>query len=389
MAKLTKRIVEALEMPTGKDILLWDDGVPGFGLRVKASGTKSYIIQYRAPGGQSRRLTLGRHGILTAEEARTMAKIELAKVAQGNDPALVRKDERQAPNMRELAADYLERHAIPKKRPASVRDDRSMLDRFILPRLGARKVRDLGRREVEALVLSLRATPYQANRVRALLSKMFSLAVGWGWRSDNPVKGVEKFGEEKRDRWLKDDELARLFAVLEAHANQRAANAVRLLLLTGARRSEVLKATWDQFDFERGVWRKPAHTTKQKRTEHLPLSGQALALLSAIREEGEESRYVFPGNADGKPLTDIKKFWQGVLAEAGIEDARLHDLRHTHASHLVSSGMSLAIVGRLLGHTQAQTTHRYAHLADDPLRAAAEHFGAKAEALGGKVKQSA
>ena len=389
MAKLTKRIVEALEIPTGKDILLWDDLLPGFGLRVKASGTKSYIIQYRAAGGQSRRLTLGRHGILTPEEARTMARIELAKVAQGDDPAMVRKDERQAPSMRELATDYLERHAIPKKRPASVRDDRSMLDRFILPRLGAKKVRDVGRREMEALVLSLRATPYQANRVRALLSKMFSLAVGWGWRADNPVKGVEKFGEEKRDRWLKDDELARLFAVLDGHGNQRAANAVRLLLLTGARRSEVLKATWDQFDFERGVWRKPAHTTKQKRTEHLPLSGQAMALLSAIREDGADSQYVFPGKAPGKPLTDIKKFWQGVLVEAGIEDAHLHDLRHTHASHLVSSGMSLAIVGRLLGHTQAQTTHRYAHLADDPLRAAADHFGAKAEALGGKVKQSA
>ncbi|MBF0325827.1 MAG: tyrosine-type recombinase/integrase [Alphaproteobacteria bacterium] len=388
MAKLTKRIVEALELPTGKDVLLWDDEVPGFGLRVKASGTKSYIIQYRA-AGQSRRLTLGRHGILTAEEARTMAKIELAKVAKGDDPAMVRKDNRQAPNMRELAADYMERHAIPKKRPTSVRDDRSMLDKLILPRLGARRVRDVGRRDVEALVLSLRTTPYQANRVRALLSKMFSLAVGWNWRSDNPVKGVEKFGEEKRDRWLKDDELVRLFAVLDAHANQRAANAVRLLLLTGARRSEVLKATWDQFDFERGVWRKPAHTTKQKRTEHLPLSGQTMALLSSIREDGADSQYVFPGKAPGKPLTDIKKFWQGVLVEARIEDARLHDLRHTHASHLVSSGMSLAIVGRLLGHTQAQTTHRYAHLADDPLRAAAEHFGAKADVLGGKVKKSA
>ncbi|MBI5165989.1 MAG: site-specific integrase [Magnetospirillum sp.] len=134
----------------------------------------------------------------------------------------------------------------------------------------------------------------------------------------------------------------------------------------------------------------PAHTTKQKRTEHLPLSGQTMALLSSIREDGADLQYVFPGKAPGKPLTDIKKFWQGVLVEAGIEDARLHDLRHTHASHLVSSGMSLAIVGRLLGHTQAQTTHRYAHLADVPLRAAAEHFGAKADVLGGgEVKKSA
>lgn len=389
MPRLTKRYVDSILAPApdgGRDVVLWDDELPGFGVRVKPSGIKSYIIQYRN-AGRSRRMTLGRHGVLTAEEARKMAREHFGKVVRGGDPAKARRDEREAPTVRDLAHDYLERHAVPNKRPSSVKDDRSMLDRLILPRLGSSKVREVSRRDVESLVLFLKATPHQANRVRALLSKMFSLAVAWEWRSDNPVKGVEKFPEHKRDRWLKDDELARLFDVLDTHPNQRAANVVRLLLLTGARRGEVLGATWDQFDLGRGVWTKPAHTTKQKRTEHLPLSAQAIALVTAMKEAADEDEtYVFPGERPGKPLQEIKKFWSDARANAGIPDVRLHDLRHTYASHLVSAGMSLAIVGRLLGHTQPQTTQRYAHLADDPLRAAADRFGAKTVTIrNGKV----
>lgn len=209
------------------------------------------------------------------------------------------------------------------------------------------------------------------------MSKMFALAVAWAWRVDNPVTGIEKFQEERRDHWLRKEELQRLVAVLDRHPNQRVANVVRLLILTGARKSEVMGATWDQFDLERGVWTKPAHTTKQRRTEHIPLSGQAVTLLADIRSTASGSeRYVFPGDAPGKPIMDIKKFWHEARTAADLPGVRLHDLRHTFASHLVSSGVSLPIVGRLLGHTQAQTTHRYAHLADNPLREAAEKFGA-------------
>lgn len=378
MAKLTKRFIDKLEPPSknpAKDLLVWDDDIKGFGIRVKASGIKSYIIQYR-DGRQSCRMTLGRHGVLTPEEARKAAKIELGKVAKGGNPARERKENRAAPNMRAFADDYMERHATPNKRPGPAREDRSMLDRIVLPKLGSRKVKDVTRRDIESLLLSLKDKPYQANRVRALLSKMFSLAVGWRWRTDNPVLGIPKFQEHKRDRWLRNDELARLRDALDDSPNQRAANVVRLLLLTGARRSEVMTATWDQFDLTRAVWTKPAHTTKQKRMEHVPLSSQALALLEAIRNEADkENPYVFPGNATGKPLIDIKKFWSDIRAKAKLGDVRLHDLRHTYASHLVSAGESLAIVGRLLGHTQPQTTQRYSHLADDPLRAATEKFG--------------
>lgn len=384
MPKLTKRNVDAIQS-TDKDVIIFDDHLPGFGLRVKPSGTKSYVIRYRH-NGRNRSYVLGRHGVLTPDQARKRAKEALGDVSKGIDPSGCRRADRDAPTMRELATDYLELYAI-HKRPSSVRNDTSMLDNIILPRFGPWKVSDVGRRDIEKLRLVLKQTPYRANRVLALLSKMFALAVDWGWRPENPVRGIPKFQEHKRDRWLDDDELARLFAAMRNHPNQRAANAIRLMVLTGARRSEVLTATWDQFTLEpaeRAIWIKPAHTTKQKRTERLPLGANTVALLVSMQQKvSSGSKYLFPGDAPGKPLSDIKRFWRSILRDASISDARIHDLRHTYASHLVSSGMSLVLVGKLLGHTQPQTTMRYAHLADDPLRAATNRFGSKLGALQG------
>ncbi len=381
--KLTKSVVERL-LFADADYVVWDVELPGFGVRVKPSGAKSYVVQYRnRKTGASRRKTIGQHGpLLTFHQARERGRIILADALKGNDPVADDRAFRTAPTMRELAADYLEQHALPKKRARSVENDRSMIDRIILPRLGSKKVNAVQSRDIHALHVAMKGTPFQANRVLALTSKMFSLAIKWGWRSDNPVKGIERYHEERRERWLSDDELGRLLKSLSTHPNQRAANAVRFQLLTGARIGEVLAARWSDIDLTRGVWIKPSHHTKQKRTEHLPLSAPALALLAEMRESASaEERYLFPGNAPDKPLQGIKKFWHNVTKQAGLADYRLHDNRHTHASHLVSSGLSLEIVGRLLGHTNPLTTKRYAHLADDPLRAAAERFGSKMEAL--------
>jgi integrase len=381
--KLTKSLVERFS-PADADYVVWDAELPGFGVRVKPSGVKSYVIQYRnRKTGTSRRKTIGQHGpLLTFHRARERARIILADALKGNDPIADDRAIRSAPTMKELAADYLEYHALPKKRARSVANDRCMIDGIILPRLGSKKVNAVQSRDIHALHVAMKDTPYQANRTLALTSKMFSLAIKWGWRSDNPVKGIERFHEERRERWLSDDELARLLSALSEHPNQRAANAVRFQLLTGGRIGEVLSACWSDVDLTRGVWIKPSHHTKQKRTQHLPLSAPALALLAEMRERaGAGEQYLFPGNAPDKPLQGIKKFWRNVTEQAGLEDYRLHDNRHTHASHLVSSGLSLEIVGRLLGHTNPLTTKRYAHLADDPLRAAAERFGSKMEAL--------
>ena len=185
--------------------------------------------------------------------------------------------------MRELATDYLEQHAVPKKRARSVKNDRSMIDRLILPRLGSKKVAAIQSRDIQSLHVAFKKTPYQANRLLSLLSKMLSLAAKWGWRTDNPVKGIEQFHEERRERWLSDRELSHLLAALLAHPNQRAANAVRFQILTGARVGEVLKARWSDIDLNRSVWIKPSHHTKQKRTEHIPLSGPTLSLLSDMQ----------------------------------------------------------------------------------------------------------
>ena len=315
---------------------------------------------------------------MSFSDAKKLATVLLSDVLRGADPVSDAATIRNAPTIIELAKQYYEVHALPKKRKKSAANDRSMLDRLVLPRLGSQKVSDVGHRDIQTFHNSLKATPYQANRVLALLSKMFELSISWGMRSENPAKGIEKFYEEKRHRWLSTEELSQLGAALDRHQNQKAANAIRFQLLTGARIGEVLSAQWPDFDLDRGVWVKPSHHTKQKRTEHLPLAKAAVALLKNICEtQRNGSDFVFPGKSKIKPLVDLKKFWRSLITDANIADYRIHDNRHTHASQLVSSGMSLAIVGRLLGHTNPMTTQRYAHIADEPLRAAAEVMASK------------
>lgn len=381
--KLTKSVVESLT-PASKDVVVWNTELPGFGIRMKPAGIRSYIVQYRdRQTGESRRKTIGQHGpLLTFHKAREQARIILSEALNGRDPVRAERAARAAPSVAALAEQYLAQHAIPKKRPRSARNDRALLDRVVLPRIGSKKVAAVNARDIHTLHVAMRDTPYQANRLLALLSKMFALAVHWGMRGDNPVKGVERFHEERRQRRLSDAELKRLLGVLAVHPNRHAANAVRFQLLTGARIGEVLAARWSEIDFQRGVWTKPSHHTKQKRTQHLPLSAPAMALLADRRATSSpEEAHLFPGAAPGKPLQDIKNFWRGVTKAADLQGYRVHDNRHTRASHLVSSGLSLEIVGRLLGHTNPLTTKRYAHLADDPLRAAADRIGSKMAAM--------
>lgn len=374
MSKITKRFVESIIPDPKKVLIFWDDELKGFGVIVRSGGRQTYCIQYRNKQRTLRRLKLGVHGNITTEEARVLAKQHLGSISHGEDPLEKKKALKHLPTIKELAIDYVERYG-KNKRPRSLQEDQKLLHNHIIPKLGDKKVTHLSRRDIESFHASLKETPYQANRVLALLSKMMSLAVAWEWRTDHPVKGIPRFPEEKRDRWLDKEEISRLWNILESYKTQPSAFFFKLLLLTGARKNELLQATWNHFDLEKGVWTKPSSLTKQKKREHLPLSQEAIQVLYDLKSLNLIEPYLFPGSAKGEPLKNVQTLWKSVIKKATLPSLRIHDLRHTHASHLVSSGLSLTIVGKLLGHTQTSTTQRYAHLADEPLRHATSLFG--------------
>lgn len=378
--KLTKKFVESIVPHEKEELLIWDTELKGFGIRVFPTGRKTYFIQYRNQSQNTRRKKIGVHGVLSTEQAREEAKKLFGDIAKGGDPSATARLNKNIRTVSDLAKEYLQSHSKVKKTPKGYKEDEYFLNEIVLKRYGRSSVEKISTLDLQKIHVELQKTPYKANKLRDLLSKMFNLAIQWGWRSDNPVKGVEKYKEYKRHRWLNNEEVQKLWPVLDTYPNQNVSNVIRLLLLTGSRRNEVLHATWDQFDLERGVWTKPAHTTKQRRMEHLPLSTQAIEILKNMKDESN-SDFLFPGKVPGKPLQEIKKAWQTIRTTAGLPNVRIHDLRHTHASHLVSSGLSLSIVGKLLGHTQTSTTQRYAHLADEPLRQATEFFGEKVTKL--------
>src|ERR1700688_1902321 len=267
MPKLTKRTVDALKPHPGRDLVVFDSEVSGFGVRVKSSGRKSYLIQYRNAGGRSRRLTIAGHGRMTADEARDEAKQLLAAAARGQDPAEDRHRALRAPTVAQRAALYLERHARPRKKTAIA--DESRLRRYVLPAFGARKVEAITRGDVARLHHELGDKPLAANRVLALISVMFNLAESWGLRApgSNPCRHLKRYPERKRDRFLSAEEVQRLGeALLEAQGTEHpsALAAIRLLLLTGARKSEILTLKWEHVDLERYALRLPDSKTGAK-----------------------------------------------------------------------------------------------------------------------------
>ncbi len=387
--RIVEKSIKKMDAPEHGNRIEWDSEIPGFGVRVTAAGAMSFILDYRIAGRQ-RRHTIGRHPELTVAAARAEAGKLRARIRDGHDPMEERNQGRLEPTLGDLATEYLERYAVPNKRPTSLRNDRQMIDGIIRPSIGKLRLKAVGRRDIESLHSSLKTTPYRANRVLSLLSKMFNLGIQWKWTTDNPARGVPRFQEGKRERWLTTEELQRFREALDSYADQNAANALRLLMLTGSREGEVLKAEWEQFDFQREVWTKPSHNTKQKRVEHIPLSGPAIKVLKTMMPNGATGP-LFPG-AKGGARVSLRRPWIQACKAAGLVVAeqvkgkrrmitryrptvRIHDLRHSYASHLVSNGVSLQIVGKLLGHTQVSTTMRYAHLQDETLRDATNQFG--------------
>lgn len=367
--RLTDKFIRSLKPPATGYRLHTDSEVPGFGLRITKAGAISFVLDYKLDD-RTRRGTIGRWPEWNATAARELAIEHRKLVSQNIDPF----EEQHIETLEELAQDYLKMHARVKKSEAGAKKDEQILSRLIIPVLGKRtKIDKITTKKIEQLHIGLKDTPYQANRVLSLLSKMFSLAVKWKSIPDNPCKGVEKFQEQPRERYLNKDELKRLVAALDAFEDRNIASAIALMMLTGCRKTEALTATWDQFDLEEGVWTKPSHHTKQKRTHRVPLNAAAVNLLQGITRT--DDAYLFPGRVEGQPLQDIKKAWERLRQAAAVPDLRMHDLRHSYASMLASKNLSLPIIGQLLGHTQAQTTSRYAHLLDEPLKDATDLVG--------------
>lgn len=399
MERITDRQVRNLETPDSGQHIVFDTQIKGFGVRVTApskrspEGLKSFVLDYWI-GGTQRRYTIGRYPIWSVEAARTRAKEIRRGLDKGDDPLEARESARRAPTVADLAKRYREEH-LPAKALASQTTDNGMIDRDVLPALGRRKVAEIHLGDIKSLHqrITARGTPVHANRVLALLSKMFSLTLvpkegeTEPWRTavqGNPCAHVKRNDEQGRERYFSEAELARIAGALNEYPGVHVANMLRFVMLTGCRPAEAMAATWDQI--EAGTWIKPAANTKTRKTHRLPLAPAAIELVSrARREVPQDCPFIFPGRKmRGRGWEPIKQYrlpWAWIRDRAKLEPdaegrpARVYDLRHSFASTGAGQGHSLLILGKLLGHTQGRTTQRYAHLADDPLRRAAKKIG--------------
>lgn len=411
--KITKRSVDALA-PAAKPFIVFDSDLTGFGVRVSPTGSKSYVAEYR-PGGGGRgvnikRVTIGRVGSLTPDQARRAAAEILARAKLGGDPAGEKAKQRAALTVSALIDAFVAEHVEGKLKPKTAECYAIGLQR-LRDAHGSAKAATVTRAQLATLHSAGRSTPYAANRALAVWAKMFAWAGARGLMPEgsNPARGIERYREQGRERYLSADELARLGDALRLgetvglaydvdeskptarHApkpeNRRvrldpfATAAIRLLILTGARLREILHAEWSQVDFERGViFLRDSKTGKKS----IYLSAAAQAVLADIpRVEGNP--HVISGAKDGRPRADLKKPWEAVCRASGLDGLRIHDLRHSFASVGAGASLGLPVIGKLLGHSQPATTARYAHLDSDPMRRAVETIGASiTAALEGK-----
>ena len=371
---LSRRTVDALSVAK-RDVVFWDRELPGFGIRVYPSGRKVYVVQSRGPAGH-RRVSLGRHGDLSPERARKQALVVIERIRNGESP--VPTPSGRVLTVADLAVRYMEGHVRVSCNAHTQGIYQGSLENHILPALGAMRIDAVGPEEAAALHYELRATPRAANRALMVLSKMFSLAEAWGLVPPgvNPCRFVLKYKEGKRERFLSPDEYERIgreLGVLETEGPgpERAAAALRLLILTGCRLGEILTLKWDDVDLKGGELRLRDAKTGARM---VPLTPDAAAVLSAMVPV-PHSPWVFAGRTPDRHLSQLTTYWHRVRERACVPDVRIHDLRHSFASRALAIGESLAMIGRLLGHSDIGSTARYAHLARDAERVAAARVG--------------
>lgn len=383
--KLTKRFVEKLEIKE-KDYIVFDGELPGFGVRIMPSGKRFFLIQYRRHG-RTRRVMIGQFGPVTTEIARKEALRMLGDV-RGNDgdPAAVRDRERQSTTMKELGSRFLNEYVAARCKPTTQAEYKRSVELFINPFFGNQRVRTVTSADVAELHGAHAHIPYQANRTLGVLSKMMNLAAIWGIREKytNPCEDIERYPEHKRERFLSTEEIKRLGQVLtqfdsDGLESKYAVAAFRLLLLTGCRLREIQTLQWSFIDLETCQINLPDSKTGAK---IIHIGNAAIKVLERLPKI-DNNPYVIVGKFEGTHLTDLQRPWRRIRKEAGLDNVRIHDLRHTYASGGVLIGESLPMIGKLLGHTQVQTTARYAHLASDPMKAAATRISERlATALG-------
>jgi len=383
--KLTKKAIDGFKYKgddQSRDVR-WDDRLPGFGVRIYPTGRKAFVLSYRSKG-RKRFLTLGTYGVLTLDQARGKARSLLGDVIDGKDPLEERKQASQGEIIKSLCREYLERYAKISKR--SWKEDQRRLDRHIISKWGNIKVKSIKRSDVAALHHQIGKTaPYEANRILALLSKMFELAQRWGFlteNSPNPARKIDKFKEEKRDRWVTPEELPRVARAIDQEENVYIRGALWLYLLLGIRKTELLKAKWENIDLQRREMHLPE--TKSGRSHYLPLNEPAIQIIKNLPVL-EDNPYLLPGRRRGYPLVNISMPWDRVRKKANIEDVRLHDLRRTLGSWLAQSGNSLHLIGRVLNHSNPSTTAIYARFGQDHVREALESHGKQIMGIAGKA----
>lgn len=404
--KLIKRNIDAIEKPE-KDLYLFDDDVAGFGLRVYPTGRKVFIAQYRVGGGRGsrqRRFTIGVFGKITADEARSKAKDILAKAHLGEDEAERRDEVRGSQTVSQLIDAWskdgvlINRRTGAPRKQVNINNEVALANHHIRRLLGSRTVDSLVKGDIQRLRTQvangetkvkrrgrkrglIKVTGGQGTAVRTvrLFSSILSYAVDGGIIERNPALGIKLPASGRRHRYLSPDEVRRLGEVLNREAvSTTAATAaiiIKLLILTGARRSEIEGLKWSEVDFRFGMLRKETSKTGAK---IIPLARAALVILENERQwRSGHQAWVFPGQKGEGPFDGLGKEWERVRNLAGIADVRVHDLRHTFASYGAGGGVGLPLIGGILGHSQASTTQRYAHLADSPLRAAANVIGSE------------
>ncbi len=381
MPKITKRTVDALK-PHERERVVWDDDLKGFGVRVHPSGRKVFIVKTRYRG-RIIKMTIGPHGAVSPTYARVRAAEIITDARAGKNPAGRKSG---APTMHALGGRFLEDYVPVHCKPSTAEEYRRSIKLFIDPKIGKLRVPDVQRSDIAALHHEMRETPYQANRTLGVLSKIFNLAELWELRPDgsNPCRHVKRFKEKKRERFLSDEEYRRLGATLreiEADSSETAAAiaAIRLLMLTGCRLSEIQKLRWEHVDLNAGELRLPDTKTGAKVVH---LGDPAIAVLRGIQRQ-DDNPWVIAGRKPGSHLTDLQHPWRRIRARAGLDDVRIHDLRHSFASGGLLVGEGLPMIGKLLGHTQVQTTARYAHLANDPVKSAANRIASRIAEVAG------